>query len=81
MKSVYLFAAQALILNQLKDDRNLSVVGFKNYLFQVLSDLKKLYEIKNKPANFDEWNDLFVLLEPAAVNPDGVQLQPQVPRV
>ena len=64
-----------------KDDRNLSVMGFKNYLFQVLSDLKKLYEIKNKPANFDEWNNLYVLLEPDAVDHDGLQLQPQVPRV
>ena len=46
------------------------------YLLQALSDLKKLYEIKNKPANFDEWNNLYVLLEPDAVDHDGLQLQP-----
>ena len=66
-----------------KENRNLSMMGFKNYLSQVLRDLKSLYEIKNKPANFAEWNDLYVLLEPAAVDHDGLQLQlqPQVPRV
>jgi hypothetical protein len=45
--------------------RNLSIVGFKNYLAYALCDLKNLYHLKNKTAEFNAWNDLFVLL-PAA---------------
>ena len=41
---------------------NLSVVGFKNYLYLVLSDLKKMHEKKNEPDKFFEWNDLFNIL-------------------
>ena len=40
--------------NKFKNEINLSVVGFKNYLSFVLSDLKKLYELKNNPAWFIE---------------------------
>ena len=42
--------------------RNLSIVGFKNYLAYALCDLKSLYLLKNKAAEFNVWNDLFVLL-------------------
>ena len=47
-----------------KTEVNLSVAGFKNYLLYALKDLKKIYDIKNNPAKFYEWNDLFILLEP-----------------
>ena len=49
-----------------KPDRNLSVAGFKNFLFYLLSDLKDILHEKNKPAKFDEWNDLYLLLDTAA---------------
>ena len=63
-----------------KGENSLSVTGFKNYLLQVLRDLKKMYEKNDKPANFVEWNDLYMLLEPPTVeDDDGLQLQPQVP--
>ena len=52
-----------LLLKKFKNEINLSLVGFKNYLFSVLSDLK------NNPACFTEWEwDLYVLLEPKSDN-------------
>ena len=65
-----------------KEDKSLSVTGFKNYLLLVLSDLKKIYEKNNKPAKFVDWNDLYMLLEPPTVedhDQDGLQLQPEAP--
>ena len=51
-----------------KSDGGLSIVGFKSFLVYILGDIKKMYEITNKPAYFDEWNDLFVHLI-ASLNP------------
>ena len=45
-----------------KTERNLSIVGFKNFLAYFLNDLIKMYEFTNNPANLNEWNDLFVLV-------------------
>ena len=63
--------------NKFKNEINLSVAGFKNYLLFVLRDLKKIYNLKNKPAQFSEWNDLFILLE--ADNHEDHRHGPQVP--
>ena len=41
---------------------NLSMVGFKNYFKNILFDLKLIYELKNKSAEFHVWNDLLALL-------------------
>ena len=43
----------------------LSIVGFKNYLGIVLCDLKLLYDIKGKSAEFNMWNDLLILVQAA----------------
>jgi hypothetical protein len=40
----------------------LSIVGFKNYLKTVLSELKVLYNLQNKNNNFNVWNNLFNIL-------------------
>ena len=47
-----------------KNTANLTVVGFNNFLVYNLRDLKKMYEIKNNPASFAVWNDLFLILAP-----------------
>ena len=49
-----------------KNERRLSIVGFKNFLVYILVDLKNMYDSTNKPANFNEWNDLFVRLTATA---------------
>ena len=55
-----------------KTERNLSIVGFKNFLVYFLNDLKKMYEFTNNPANINEWNDLFVLVaDPAPQDQHG----------
>ena len=41
---------------------NLSMVGFKNYFKTILFDLKLIYDLKNKSAEFHVWNDLLALL-------------------
>ena len=51
--------------NKFKEIKNLSIVGFKNYLGYTLSDLKLLYDFKNKSAAFNVWNDLLVLVPEA----------------
>ena len=45
-----------------KSSNILSLVGFKNYFRIVLKDLKKIYELKDKSAMFNVWNDFHVLL-------------------
>ena len=50
-----------------KSERNLSIVGFKNFLVYFLNDLKKMNEFSNDPANLNEWNDLFVFVEDPAI--------------
>ena len=52
-------------ITKFKEGTNLSIVGFKNYLGYALSDLKLLYEQKNKPADFNVWNDIYALVNTA----------------
>ena len=49
-----------------KNVSNLSIVGFKNYFGYVLNDLRKLYDLKNKHADFYVRNDLLNLFPAAA---------------
>ena len=46
-----------------KGVENLSITGFKNFLLYAVRDLKRLYEIKESPASFNKWDNLYVLLE------------------
>ena len=46
-----------------KGVENLSIAGFKNFLLYAVRDLKRLYEIKESPASFNKWDNLYVLLE------------------
>ena len=46
-----------------KGTGNLSTEGFKNFLLFALRDLKKMYELRNSPAMFNEWDNLYLLLE------------------
>ena len=70
-----LFLKKFIWSSKFKTNINLSLVGFKNYLKYVLFDLKLLYELKNKSAEFNVWNDLLALLpaaDPLQADQDGL---------
>ena len=51
--------------NKFKEIKNLLIFRLKIYLGYTLSDLKLIYDLKNKSAAFNVWNDLLVLVPEA----------------
>ena len=62
--------------NKFKEIKNLSIVGFKNYLGYALSDIKLIYELKNYSAAFHVWSDILVLV--SGIDPDDPNHAPAV---
>ena len=54
--------------NKFKEIKNLLIFRLKIYLGYTLSDLQLIYDLKNKSAAFNVWNDLLVLVPEADTN-------------
>ena len=68
-------------INKFKMEVNLSIVGFVNYFTCMLKDLKRLYDLKEKSAEFNVWGNLLVLFPVADLEVHHGQPPPQVPNM
>ena len=68
-------------INKFKIEVNLSIVGFVNYFTCMLKDLKRLYDLKEKSAEFNVWGNLLVLFPVADLEVHHGQPPPQVPHM